>query len=221
MTGFTIEPRSFAQTGFYDDYRPKESHTCFISNRHADCPWKRHGIQRTRIHSRRTHDDPRCNRHCVRLAIPITDTSLRVNRLRGDATALRNLVGLAKIRASSRSTRARVRVDLGANTYALEIWDKTGGAWVNESGIRPLSTGVTFGFGALATAPPNTQATIGMSPECTAGLTADDSIANTACITFNSRGLPVDADGNLLPTARTVRAWRPSGCSPPRSLRPR
>ena len=24
-------------------------------------------------------------------------------------------------------------------------------------------------------------------------------IANTACVTFNSRGLPVDADGNLFP----------------------
>ena len=145
------------------------------------------------------------------LAIPITDTSLRVDRLRGDATALRNLVGLAKIRASSRSTRARVHVDLGANTYALEIWDRTGGAWVNESGTRPLSAGVTFGFGALATAPPNTQATIGMSPECTAGLTATDSIANTACITFNSRGLPVDADGNLYPRHALYRAWHHGG----------
>ena len=133
------------------------------------------------------------------MAIPITDTSLRVNRLRGDATALRNLVGVAKIQASSRSTRARVHVDLGANTYALEIWDRTGGAWVNQNGIRPLSTGVTFGFGALATAPPNTQVTIGMSPECAPGLTAADAVANTACITFNSRGLPVDADGNLYP----------------------
>jgi prepilin-type N-terminal cleavage/methylation domain-containing protein len=131
------------------------------------------------------------------VAIPITDTSLRVNRLRGDATALRNLVGLAKMRASSQSTRARVRVDLGANTYALEIWDRTGGAWVNDNGIRPLSTGVTFGFGTLDTAPPNTQVTIGMSPECTPGLTAAGAVANTACITFNSRGLPVDADGKL------------------------
>ena len=37
------------------------------------------------------------------------------------------------------------------------------------------------------------------SPQATDGLTADGLIGNTACVTFNSRGLPVDADGNLFP----------------------
>ena len=46
--------------------------------------------------------------------IPITDTQLKASRLKSDADAVRNLVGLAKMRASSRFTRARVRVDLGA-----------------------------------------------------------------------------------------------------------
>lgn len=133
------------------------------------------------------------------VAIPITESSLKSNRLRADANAVRNFVGLAKMRASSRSTRARVYADLSANVYALEVWDRTAGAWVNESGPRSLSTGVNFGFGSLATPPPNTQVTIGLSPACGAGLTSADTIANTACVTFNSRGLPIDADGNLFP----------------------
>jgi prepilin-type N-terminal cleavage/methylation domain-containing protein len=131
--------------------------------------------------------------------IPITSTSLDVHRLRGDATAMRNLVGLAKMRASSGSTRARVYADLGTNAMRLEVWDRAAGTWVNQGGVRLLSTDVSFGFGALAAPPPNTQVTIAMSPPCSPGLTAAGAIAGTACITFNSRGLPVDADGNLFP----------------------
>jgi prepilin-type N-terminal cleavage/methylation domain-containing protein len=133
------------------------------------------------------------------IAIPITDTQLRANRLKGDADAVRNLVGLAKMRASSRFTRARVMVDTAANTYVLQVWDKTAGVWVNDGAPLPTSTGVSFGFGTLAAPPPNTQATIGMSPPCTGGLTAAGAIANTSCIIFNSRGLPVDAAGVLYP----------------------
>jgi prepilin-type N-terminal cleavage/methylation domain-containing protein len=131
--------------------------------------------------------------------IPITSTSLDVHRLKGDATALRNLVGLAKMRASSGSTRARVYADLRANAMTLEVWDRAAGAWIKQGGLRPLSSGVSFGFGALADPPPNTQVTIAMSPPCSPGLTAAGTVASTACITFNSRGLPVDADGNLFP----------------------
>jgi prepilin-type N-terminal cleavage/methylation domain-containing protein len=132
------------------------------------------------------------------IVIPITEASLDVNRLKGDATALRNLVSLAKMRASSQSTRARVYADLGANSFALEVWDRTTNTWVTQN-VRPLANGVTFGFGALATSPLDPQLPTVMSPQCTAGLTAADAIDNTACITFNSRGLPVDADGILFP----------------------
>jgi prepilin-type N-terminal cleavage/methylation domain-containing protein len=131
------------------------------------------------------------------MVVPITSSSLEGNRLRGDANAIKNFVGLAKMRASSQSTRARVYVDLGANSYALEVWDRAANVWVNQSGTRRLSAGVTFGFGGLATPPPNTQVAIGLSPACTSGLTAAGVIPNTACITFNSRGLPVDPDGKL------------------------
>jgi Tfp pilus assembly protein FimT len=131
------------------------------------------------------------------IAIPISDTSLKTNRLKGDADAVRNLVGLAKMRASSRFTRARVFVDLSTNSYGLQVFDKTAGAWVNDGATARTSTGVAFGFGTLAAPPPNTQVNIAMSPTCTGGLTAAGAIANTACITFNSRGLPVDAAGVL------------------------
>lgn len=131
--------------------------------------------------------------------IPITDASIRGGRLRGDASVIRNLIGLAKMRASAQFTRARVYADLGANTYVLQVWDKTAAAWVDDGGINQLSSDVTFGFGALTAPPPNTQVLIAQSPECSIDLTVGGIMANTACVVFNSRGLPVDADGNLFP----------------------
>lgn len=145
------------------------------------------------------------------IVLPITDSSIRGSRLRGDANIIRNLVGVAKMRASAQFTRARVFVNLGnplANppvpgSYVLQVWDKTAaggaGAWVNDGDVNELSPGVSFGFGGLNAPPPNTQVNIMQSPTCTSTLTAAGAIANTACVTFNSRGLPVDADGVLYP----------------------
>jgi len=134
------------------------------------------------------------------IVLPITDMSVRGSRLRGDASVIRNLVGVAKMRASANFTRARVFADLGARTYVLQIWDKTANAWVNDGGINQLGSDVTFGFGGLNAPPPNTQVNIAQSPQCTNGIDAAAAlIANSACVTFNSRGLPIDAVGNLYP----------------------
>jgi prepilin-type N-terminal cleavage/methylation domain-containing protein len=141
------------------------------------------------------------------MVIPITDSSLRGSRLRGDANVIRNLIGVAKMRASAQFTRARVLANLGdplANppvpgSFVLQVWDKTANAWVDDGGINQLSTGVSFGFAGLNAPPPNTQVNIAQSPLCTGGLTVANPIASTACVTFNSRGLPVDADGVLYP----------------------
>ena len=130
------------------------------------------------------------------IAVPVTGSAVSGQRFNNDSQALTNLVGLAKMRASAAYTRARVRADLTARMYQLELWDKTSNAWVTEGTVTPLSLGVNFGFGTVGTAPPNTQTTIGFSGACRVGVLATDAtVADTACIVFNSRGLPVDGGG--------------------------
>lgn len=130
------------------------------------------------------------------MALPMADSSSRGFSMRGDAQAIANMVSLAKMRAASRFTRTRIRADLNANSFRLEVWDRTANAWVMEGDNVPLSRGVQFGFGVLGAPPPNTQPAIAQSPACTAAdsLTADP-VADTACIVFNSRGVPVDTTG--------------------------
>ena len=94
-------------------------------------------------------------------------------------------------------TPGSVYVDLSTNSYVLQVWDKTANAWVNDGAPMRTSNGVSFGFGTLGTPPPNTQVNIAMSPPCTNGLTAGGVIANSSCVTFNSRGLPINAAGVL------------------------
>jgi prepilin-type N-terminal cleavage/methylation domain-containing protein len=128
------------------------------------------------------------------MAIPMADSASRGFRLQGDAQGIADMVALAKMRAAALFTRARIRADLADGSYRLEIWDKDADAWVQEGGTVLLSDFVTFGFGALDAPPPNTQAAIGQSPECTT-LGLEDPEAGTACIVFNSRGVPVDTFG--------------------------
>lgn len=134
------------------------------------------------------------------ITIPSTTQTVADLRLRGDARALHNSVGLAKMRAAARFTRERVFVDLAGETFLLQYWDKTGATWVNEDGTTQLSTGVDFTFGTLASPPPNTQATLAQSSACLND--AGAAIPNTACVVFNSRGIPIDAVG--APTGNTA-----------------
>ena len=136
------------------------------------------------------------------MAIPSADRTSRDFRLKGDAQALANVVSLAKMRAASRFTRTRVRADLAASSFRLEVWTpanpavKTVGSWVTDGNDIQLSTGVTFSLAGRTVAPPNTQAAIGQSSTCTSQISLDaDNVANTACIVFNSRGIPVDEEG--------------------------
>jgi type II secretory pathway pseudopilin PulG len=132
------------------------------------------------------------------IAVPVIGTSASGQRFRADAQALNNLVGLAKMRASSGFTRARVRANIVENTFVLERWDKTTNLWVPEGGTERIFRDVRFGFGVLGTPPPGTQAAIALSPPCRGGLDAVSAeIGDTACIVFNSRGLPIDGDGVL------------------------
>jgi prepilin-type N-terminal cleavage/methylation domain-containing protein len=135
------------------------------------------------------------------MAVPSTARTLADLRLSGDARGVHNAVALAKMRAAAHYTRERLYVDRTTNTYHLEFWDKTGGSggtgdWTDE--VDPsvsLQTGVNFGFGSIATAPPSTQSALAMSPPCQTRTGSD--ISNTSCIVFNSRGIPIDGAGNI------------------------
>jgi type II secretory pathway pseudopilin PulG len=132
------------------------------------------------------------------IAVPMTDRALAGQRFKSDAQALNNLVGLAKMRASGGFTRARVRANLDNNSFLLERWDRTADAWVVEGGTERVFRGVQFGSGGVTDPPPNTQVALAQSPACRVGVTPGSAtIGNTACIVFNSRGLPVDGDGTL------------------------
>jgi prepilin-type N-terminal cleavage/methylation domain-containing protein len=126
-------------------------------------------------------------------AIPMVDSTITGYRLRSESKTVAGLIGLAKMRATSRFSRARVYADLAANSYRLEVFDKATDTWQTDGAVTTLAFGVRFGFGALATAPPNTQDAIGQSAQCTND--ADAVVANTACVLFNSRGIPIDTAG--------------------------
>ena len=73
------------------------------------------------------------------------------------------------------------------------------GAWVTEGGTNMLSSTVSFSPGPVASPPPNTQTTIGQAPACLtspAPPAVPAPIANTACVIFNSRGIPIDTTGS-------------------------
>lgn len=125
------------------------------------------------------------------MAVPMMSNSIGNFRLSGDARAVTSAVSLAKLRAASDFSQARVYVDLTGRSFHVEVWEKNPAGWLTEGGNTSLSTGVTFSFGATATAPPNS--VLAQAPACVT--TAGVAIGNTACILFNSRGIPVDSAG--------------------------
>ena len=127
------------------------------------------------------------------IGVPMTGNLLSSSRIVGDTRSLTNAITLAKMRAAASFQQARVYVDLSSSTYRIETRRAAGLAWVLDQGPTSLSTQVSFGFGNLASAPPNTQAAIAQSPACLT--TAGAAIGNTACVVFNSRGIPIDSTG--------------------------
>jgi type II secretory pathway pseudopilin PulG len=125
-------------------------------------------------------------------------TALGNVRLLGDARAIKNQVSLSRMQAAANFTQARLYVDLIARSYRIETWQSTGvPAWVTQGGTTRLSSTAVYGFGPVGSPPPHTQAAIAQAPQCRDA--AGQAIVNTACILFNSRGIPVDATG--APTA--------------------
>ena len=131
------------------------------------------------------------------MTLPSTASVLADLRMHNDARAIHNLLSLAKMRAAAKFTRERVYVDLGAETFGLQRWDKTAGAWVADENPETLSTNIDFSVDGLTTPPGDTQdpALFGQAAAC---LDNDNvtAIGNTACIVFNSRGIPIDVNGN-------------------------
>jgi prepilin-type N-terminal cleavage/methylation domain-containing protein len=137
------------------------------------------------------------------VALPTAGTTSRGFRLKGDAQAVANVVSLAKMRAASRYSRTRVRADLADNSFRLEVWvptsasNKTVGTWVADGGDTHLSNGVSFSVAGRTVPPDNTQLVLGQSPQCAATNSLNaEKVADTACIVFNSRGIPVDDNGD-------------------------
>jgi Tfp pilus assembly protein FimT len=126
-------------------------------------------------------------------AVPMIRATLGNFRLGGDAHSLSNAVMLTKMRAAASFTRARLFVDLSTNSFHVETWSSGAGAWVTEGGATTLATNDTFGFGVVGGAPPNTQAAIAQAIACLNTATPAVAIGNTACVLFNSRGIPVDS----------------------------
>lgn len=155
------------------------------------------------------------------MAIPKIISTARVYRSMGDARSLSDEVSLAKMRAAAEFTDARVYADTASNLYRIEVWNRTSNCWVTDGDptavcsasyaspstppSTPLSTGVTFGYGSLGTPPASTQAAIGQAAQCqtdaqtSANPPTAGNVANSACVVFNSRGIPVD--NTLAPTS--------------------
>ena len=134
------------------------------------------------------------------MAIPFTSNTLALFRVGGDSRALVNGVSMTKMRAASDFTRARFYVDLAARSFRVEVWQKTAPAqWVQEGGTTWLSQNDNFSFGSAAVAPTDAVSPIAQAPPCLDSASPPNPLANTACIVFNSRGIPVDSLG--APTA--------------------
>ena len=129
------------------------------------------------------------------IAVPMMGNTLGFFRLSGDARSAANSIALAKMRAASVFGRVRMYADLSTNRFHLETFNKTTSTWVADGGTTYLSQNVSFGYGVVGSAPPNTQATIAQAPMCKSNAVPPVDIANTACIIFNSRGTPIDSTG--------------------------
>jgi len=124
------------------------------------------------------------------IVIPYMATTLQNYRVVGDARGIAAELALARMRAASNFTKARLNFNLTANTYQLEVWNKAAnggaGAYQTEGGVRALSQTVSFGFGTL-TAPAGAQSVIAQP--------------SPSQITFDSRGFSENSTGTPIGTA--------------------
>jgi prepilin-type N-terminal cleavage/methylation domain-containing protein len=133
------------------------------------------------------------------ITVPMSGNAIRFLKLSGDARDLHQATAVAKMRAAAKFTKSRVYLDINGRAFYVQTFNKTvtipcpAGCWETEGGSTSLSSTVTFGFGPVTTPPPFTQTTINQSAPCQDNASVD--IANTSCIIFNSRGIPIDNTG--------------------------
>lgn len=134
------------------------------------------------------------------IAVPMSGNAIRHARISGDARNLSNDIAVTKMRAASRSTQARIYADLAGRMYYIQTCDNPSispcPSWTNEGAPVMLSSAVTFGFGSAGAPPPNTQTAIDQAGPCKNNASPPADVANTACVIFNSRGIPADVAGN-------------------------
>ena len=134
------------------------------------------------------------------MAVPMSGNAVKYIRISGDARDIANALAVTKMRAASKFTKARLLVDLSSNGYYIQTYDKTLGAWAAETGTTTLSSYVSFGVGGVGSPPSNTQTSIGQATACYDTASPPAAIANTACVIFNSRGIPILGDSTASPT---------------------
>lgn len=146
------------------------------------------------------------------IALPSMSQMMQNFRTLGDARNLQDIVMETKMHAASNFTHARAYFDLNAKTYRIDTWVSSSSCgagsppppcWQAQFTNRSfnLSTGVSAGYGAVSSPPNNTQATIGQAPACNTVTTdgGTTTVSNTACIEFNSRGIPIDSNNGPTP----------------------
>ncbi|MBZ5661463.1 MAG: hypothetical protein LAO08_13740 [Acidobacteriia bacterium] len=119
------------------------------------------------------------------MTIPMVVRIAQNIRTGGDARDLNGAILVAKMRASSDYAQARLHVNLDANSFWVEVEPAGSTTWTTEGGVQYLSKNVTFGYGSLSSPPSGTQTTLAQATACSG-------FSNSACIIFNSRGIPVD-----------------------------
>ncbi len=134
------------------------------------------------------------------ISVPMSGNAIRFAKISGDARNLSNGISVAKMRAAAKFTQARLYVDLVGNSYYAQTCDTPSTtpcpSWTTDGGVTALSSTVSFGYAPVPTPPANTQTTINQAPLCKNNGTPPVDVANTACVIFNSRGIPVDSGGS-------------------------
>jgi len=134
------------------------------------------------------------------IAVPMTSNALKDFRLSGDARAVTNAVSLAKMRAAANFNPARVFIDTSGGSYRVETWNGT--AWATDSGSNYLNSRNSFSFGSAGSAPQNAPSTVAQPVACLDN--SGHTVGNTACVLFNSRGVPIDSTASKNPLNYSV-----------------